>query len=478
VAEKTKHLLIVEDEDALRSAVAERLSDDGYTVDEARSGEDAVRMLDAFAYDVVVTDLRLPGMDGRDVLERGLERYPDLVVIVVTAFGTMKDAVEAIRRGAADYIAKPFQFEELLHVIRTSLERRQLTRENAWLRSQLEGRYSFAGLVGRSEAMRDLLALLETVSPSNSTILITGETGTGKELVARAIHRNSGRAGRFVALNCSAIPESLLEAELFGHVRGAFTGAVGNRVGRFELAHRGTLLLDEIGTMGAPLQAKLLRVLQEREFERVGDSQPLKVDVRVIAATNSDLDRLVSDGVFREDLYYRLNVIPVRLPPLRERRDDVPLLVQHFLERLGRECVPPRAGVTMSQEAMRCLMAFTWPGNVRQLENVIERAFALSPGRAQIEASALPVEIQRSKAAVVAPALPLPDEGVDFERTIAEAERDLIRRALDRTAGNKRRAAELLRLKRTTLVEKIKRLDLRDLAADPGVAACGGDADA
>ena len=478
MAEKSKHLLIVEDEDALRHAVAERLSDEGYVVDQARSGEDALRMLDAFAYDVVVTDLRLPGMDGREVLERGLERYPDLVVVVVTAFGTMKDAVEAIRRGAADFIAKPFQFEELLHVIRTSLERRQLTRENAWLRSQLEGRYSFAGLVGRSEAMRDLIALLETVSPSNSTILITGETGTGKELVARAIHRNSGRTGRFVALNCSALPETLLEAELFGHVRGAFTGAVGNRVGRFELAHRGTVLLDEIGTMSPPLQAKLLRVLQEREFERVGDSQPVKVDVRVIAATNSDLERMVRDGTFREDLYYRLNVIPVRLPPLRERRDDVPLLVQHFLERLGREHVPPRPGVTMSQEAMRCLMAGAWPGNVRQLENVVERAFALSPGRHQVEASALPAEIQQSKAASEPPAIPLPDDGIDFEQTIAGAERDLIRRALERTAGNKRRAADLLRLKRTTLVEKIKRLELRGLVAPAGADTSNGDANA
>jgi transcriptional regulator with GAF, ATPase, and Fis domain len=363
-------------------------------------------------------------------------------------------------------------------VIRTSLERRQLTRENAWLRSQLEGRYSFAGLVGRSEAMRDLIALLETVSPSNSTILITGETGTGKELVARAIHRNSGRVGRFVALNCSAIPETLLEAELFGHVRGAFTGAVGSRVGRFELAHRGTLLLDEVGTMSAALQAKLLRVLQEREFERVGDSQPVKVDVRVIAATNSDLERMVRDGTFREDLYYRLNVIPVRLPPLRERRDDVPLLVQHFLERLGREHVPPRPGVTMSQEAMRCLMSWAWPGNVRQLENVVERAFALSPGRQQVEASALPAEIQQAKASAEVPVIPLPDEGTDFERTIAGAERDLIRRALERTAGNKRRAAELLRLKRTTLVEKIKRLDMRGLEADAGAVAGGGDVNA
>jgi len=461
VSEKNKHLLIVEDEEALRSAVAERLADEGFLVEQAATGEEALRKLDDFAYDIVLTDLRLPGMDGRAVLEKGLERYPDLVVIVVTAFGTVKDAVDAIRRGAADFISKPFQFAELMHVLRTSLERKRLSAENAWLRSQLDARYRFAGLVGRSGAMRELTSLLETVAPTNSTILVTGETGTGKELVARAIHHNSGRPGRFVALNCSAIPETLLEAELFGHVRGAFTGAVGNRVGRFEQAHRGTLLLDEVGTMSAALQAKLLRVLQEREFERVGDSQPLKVDVRVIAATNSDLERKVREGAFREDLYYRLNVIPVRLPPLRERREDIPLLVQHFLERLGREHVPPRPGVAMSQGAMRLLMSFAWPGNVRQLENVVERAFALSPGRMQIEAGVMPPEIQHASPGGDPWAIPLPECGLDFESVLAAAERDLIRRALERTEGNRRRAADLLGLKRTTLVEKIRRLAVR-----------------
>ena len=464
--EKNKHLLIVEDEEALRSAVAERLSDEGFVVAQAGSGEEALRRLDEFAFDVVVTDLRLPGLDGVSVLEKGLERYPDLVVIVVTAFGTVKDAVEAIRRGAADFITKPFQFAELLHVLRTSLERKRLAAENAWLRSQLDARARFAGLVGSSAAMRELTSLLETVSPTNSTILVTGETGTGKELVARAIHDNSGRAGRFVALNCSAIPETLLEAELFGHVRGAFTGAVGSRVGRFEQAHRGTLFLDEVGTMSMALQAKLLRVLQAREFERLGDSQTLRVDVRVIAATNADLGHMVREGTFREDLFYRLNVIPVRLPALRERREDIPRLVQHFLDRLGREHVPPRPGVAFSQEAMRRLMAFAWPGNVRQLENVVERAFALSPGRMQIEAAALPAEIQDALPGAAPWTIPLPEAGLDFEQVIAEAERDLIRRALARTDGNRRRAADLLGLKRTTLVEKIRRLDLEASAGD------------
>jgi transcriptional regulator with PAS, ATPase and Fis domain len=269
-----------------------------------------------------------------------------------------------------------------------------------------------------------------------------------------------------VALNCSAIPETLLEAELFGHVRGAFTGAVGNRQGRFEQAHRGTLFLDEIGTMSAPLQAKLLRVLQEREFERVGDTQPVRVDVRVIAATNADLSRMVREGQFREDLFYRLNVIPIQLPPLRERREDIPLLVHHFLERCGRETDPSRTGLTMSQEAMRHLMAYDWPGNIRQLENAIERAIALSPGSQQIDLAALPPEVRNEVPGPEAWPIPFPESGVDFDAFMAHVERELISRALERSAGNKRVAADLLNLKRTTLVEKLKRLDRRD---EPGV---------
>ena len=259
----------------------------------------------------------------------------------------------------------------------SALEQRRLQSENAYLRAQLEERYRFEGVVGKGRAMAHLFQLLETVAPTNSTILITGETGTGKEVVARAIHHNSPRrVHRFVALNCSAIPETLLEAELFGHVRGAFTGAIGNRQGRLEQAHKGTLFLDEVGTMSPALQMKLLRVLQEREFERVGDTHTTKVDVRVIAATNSDLGSMVTEGLFREDLFYRLNVIPVQLPPLRERQEDIPLLVQHFLEKFAAATVPSRGSVTASQDAIRQLMAYAWPGNVRQLENAIERAFA------------------------------------------------------------------------------------------------------
>src|SRR6266487_2453894 len=385
----TKHLLLVEDEAPLRQAIAEQLGDRGYHVEQAETGEAAVVRLGDFAFDIIITDLRLPGVDGSAVIEAAVARYPDIIAIVVTGYGTVKDAVEAIKRGASDFVSKPFQIDELLHVLGSSLEQRRLKSENAYLRSQLEERYRFEGVIGKSRPMARLFQLLETVAPTNSTILITGETGTGKEVVARAIHHNGPRRlHRFVALNCSAIPESLLEAELFGHVRGAFTGAIGNRQGRLEQAHKGTLFLDEVGTMSAALQMKLLRVLQEREFERVGDSHTTKVDVRVIAATNSDLMRMVAEGHFREDLFYRLNVIPVQLPPLRDRKEDIPLLVKHFLDKFQ-----TAAPLTVSQEAMRRLMAFSWPGNVRPLENAIERAVAFSGGRTQIDVGDLPAEV-------------------------------------------------------------------------------------
>jgi DNA-binding NtrC family response regulator len=492
MAEAAKHLLLVEDEAPFRQAVAEQLGQHGYHVSQAESGEVALSQLSDFAFDIIVTDLRLPGIDGAAVIDAALGRYPDIVAIVVTGYGTMKDAVEAIKRGASDFVSKPFQIEELLHVLSAALEQRRLRSENAYLRAQLEARYQFGGIIGKSRAMTRLFQLLETVVPTNSTILITGETGTGKEVVARAIHHNSPRRmHRFVALNCSAIPETLLEAELFGHVKGAFTGAVGNRLGRLEQAHRGTLLLDEVGTMSPALQVKLLRVLQEREFERVGESHTTKVDVRIIAATNSDLAALVADGRMREDLFYRLNVIPIRIPPLRDRKEDIPLLVQHFLQkRRGDQGngtrLPPGAGaggspspkgkpsaawppdagqssrapqtVTVAQEAMRRLMSYSWPGNVRQLENVVERALAISGGRSQIDLADFPPELLETEPRPVTSPIALPDEGIDLDAFVAGIERQLIERSLERTHGNKEKAAQLLRLKRTTLVEKLRRL--------------------
>jgi DNA-binding NtrC family response regulator len=463
MTELTRHLLIVEDEAPLRQAIAEQLADHGYLVEQAESGEAAVARLADFAFDIIITDLRLPGIDGSSVVEAAVERYPDIVAIVITGYGTFKDAVNAIKRGAHDFVSKPFQIDALLHVLDSALEQRRLRSENAYLRAQLDEKYRFdQGIVGRSQPMVRLFQLLETIATTNSTILITGETGSGKEVVARAIHQYSPRRmHRFVALNCSAIPESLLEAELFGHVKGAFTGAVGNRQGRLDQAHKGTLFLDEVGTMSGALQMKLLRVLQEREFERIGESHTTKVDVRVVAATNSDLHRMVADGAFREDLYYRLNVIPVGIPPLRERKEDIPLLVQHFLEKFRRDGAPgnsPRPPLTVSQEAMRRLMSYAWPGNVRQLENAVERAVAFGAGRSQVDVLDLPSEVQQAQEAIVPTAVALPEEGLDLDSFVSRIERELIHLSLARTGGNKGQAAKLLNLKRTTLVEKLKRL--------------------
>jgi DNA-binding NtrC family response regulator len=466
-ASRGSHVLLVDDEEALRTVIAERLTERGFEVVQAASGEAALQALDRFAFDVLVSDLRLPGLDGRELLDAALARYPGLVAIVVTGYGTVKDAVDMIKRGASDFIAKPFQFDELMHVLSSALEQQRLRTENAYLHQQLDERYGLGSMVGRSAAMRALFQLVETIAPTNATILITGETGTGKEMVARAIHQTSPRhRERFVAINCSAIPETLLDAELFGHVRGAFTGAVGMRQGRLEQADRGTLFLDEVGTMPTQLQMKLLRVLQEREFERIGDTRTIKVDVRVVAATNADLHKMVKEGSFREDLYYRLNVISVHLTPLRERPEDIPLLVQHFLEKFRRDPrpapdsrLPTPDAITVSQEAMRHLMQFAWPGNVRQLENAVERAVALLGGRTRIELTDLPPDIQAAVAEPPAPWLfELPAEGVDLPALVGKLERELIDRALARTAQNKGAAARLLGLKRTTLVEKIRRM--------------------
>jgi DNA-binding NtrC family response regulator len=449
-----RHLLLVDDEETLRSVVAERLVDEGFEVVQASDGEAALKALDGFAFDVIVSDLRLPGVDGRQVIDAALTRYPGIVAIVVTGYGTVKDAVDTIKRGAADFIAKPFQFDELMHVLTSALEQRRLKSENAYLHQQLDERFGLGSMVGKSAPMRALFQLIETVAPTTATILITGETGTGKEMVARAIHQTSPRQrGRFVAINVSAIPETLLDAELFGHARGAFTGAVAMRQGRLEQADGGTLFLDEVGTMPMPLQMKMLRVLQEREFERIGDTRTIKVDVRVVAATNADLVKMVKEGSFREDLYYRLNVIAVHLAPLRDRPEDIPVMVQKFIEKFA-------AGrpLTVAQEGMRRLMAFSWPGNVRQLENAIERAIAMLGTRTQIEVGDLPPDLQSVVDDGEKPGLDLPAQGLDLPALVARIEKDMITRALGRTDNNKGAAARLLGLKRTTLVEKLKRL--------------------
>jgi two-component system response regulator PilR (NtrC family) len=454
-------VLIVEDDADLRETLCESLESAGFAVAQSADAAGAKERLEAFAYDGLVVDLHLPDTSGMSVLEEAVARYPEIKAVVMTGFGGVAEAVEAMKRGAIDFLIKPFQLSQLARVLETAVDQQRLRVENAELRAQLRGRFSFESLVGRDSTMQQLFQTLEMVSPMNSTVLIQGETGTGKELVARTIHHHSPRADqRFVAFNAAAIPEGLVEAELFGHVKGAFTGAISARVGRFELAHRGTLFIDEVSSMPLPLQAKLLRALQEREVERVGDSKPMKLDIRVIAATNADLRKLVKDGTFREDLFYRLSVIPVTLPPLRARRGDIPLLAQHMIKKSCRENNIQQKPLT--QEALRLLMAYHWPGNVRQFENAMEHAVAMSLTANEIGPEALPDEIRKPTETGFNAAIAIPDEGIDFSSIVQKLERDLIMRCLEKTGGNKRQAARLLNLSRTTFIDKLQRLNVEE----------------
>ena len=379
----TEHLeptiLVVEDDSDLRELIAETLESDGFTVTQAPDAAAALLHLRAFAFDAVVIDLRLPDADGMRVLDLALDCYPQIVSVVVSGFGGVTEAVAAMKRGAHDFLIKPFELPELSKVLATGLGQRHQRQENAEIRAQLQDRFRFDKIIGHSQPMEKMFSTLSLVAPLNTTVLLQGETGTGKELVAQTIHRNSSRAGqRFVAFNAAAIPESLAEAELFGHSKGAFTGAITSRVGRFELANRGTLFIDEVALMPLALQSKLLRALQEREIERVGESRPIKFDARVIAATSSDLPSLVKEGKFREDLFYRLNVVRITLPPLRNRPDDIQLLARHFVDKAcHRNHLSKR---TLGQDAIRALMGYDWPGNVRELENAVERTLWRSAG--------------------------------------------------------------------------------------------------
>jgi DNA-binding NtrC family response regulator len=449
-------VLVVEDEPDLRQLIAECLEADGFAVAQALGGADALERLRQYAYDGLIVDLRLPDADGMDILDEALTRFPTIRAVVITGFGGVSEAVRAIKRGAVDFLIKPFQLAQLSRVLRAAVEQRLLRQENAELRAQLQSRFRFDNIIGSSAAMRSVFSTLELVSPMHSTILIEGETGTGKELIARTIHHNSPRHDQhFVAFNAAAIPEGLVEAELFGHVKGAFTGAIQTRTGRFELAHRGTLFIDEVSSISLPLQAKLLRALQERQIERLGDSRPVKFDIRIIAATNVDLRRMVKEGSFREDLYYRLNVIPVRLPPLRDRKDDLPLLSQHFVRRSCEANGLPAK--TLTQETLRALMNYSWPGNIRQLENAVEHAVAMSGTGTELGVPQLPDEIRRPLESHAMPSMTIPDEGINFVSVISQLERDLIVRCLEKTGGNKRQAARLLQLSRTTLIDKLRR---------------------
>jgi DNA-binding NtrC family response regulator len=451
-------ILVVDDEDYMREIVRQALEGAGFEVEEAADGAVAMEMMRKYAYDVIVTDLRLPAVAGEKLLQEALTIFPETIVIIMTGYGNIQTAVDAIRMGAYDYLPKPFQLEEMVMRVEKGLQDRRLKSENSLFRSELQGKYQFANLTGNSPAMQQVYQMVAMVAMKTSTILISGETGTGKEVVARAIHYNGPRKDQpLVCVNCAAIPGDLLEDELFGHVKGAFTGAHQHRIGRFEQANHGTLFLDEIGSMPLDLQVKLLRVLQEREFPKLGGSSTIKVDVRIIGATNEDLSEKVRRGEFREDLYYRLNVIPILIQPLRQRREDIPLLASHFVKKF---CSEQQVAIKrVSHEAIKQLVSFEWPGNVRQLENAVEMAVALSGDRELLDVNDFPVVGRTPNEDAVFRNIDIPEDGVNFNTLISELERRLILQSLKVTGGNKKRAAGLLHLKRTTFVEKLKRID-------------------
>lgn len=439
-------VLVVDDEQSLREVLSIMLKRAGYAVTIAMDGEDAVELLQKEIFDLVITDLRMPKVDGMEVLKAVKSASPETVVLIITAFASADSAVEAMKQGAYDYLTKPFQVDEVQLIIRNALEKRRLTTENMLLKREMASQSSFAQLVGQSEAIQRVFEVVRKVADSKSNVLICGESGTGKELVARAIHYNSARSALpFVAVNCSAVPETLLESELFGHMKGSFTGAIANKAGLFEIANGGTIFLDEIGDTTPTIQVKLLRVIQEREFRRVGGSQDIKVDVRIVAATNKDLEKAVADGSFREDLYYRLDVIPIRLPPLRMRTGDIPLLVNHFLERFAKESGKPKP--VFSSDAMHVLLEHEWRGNVRELENLIERVVAFSVDGPVTEAD-VRGWLHRPTAPPPVQGMPLDltDEGVDLEGLINGIEKDLLLKALERSKWVKKKAARMLRL--------------------------------
>ena len=439
-------ILVVDDEQSLREVLSIMLKRAGYAVTSAMDGEEAIELLNKEIFDLVITDLRMPKIDGMEVLKAVKSASPETVVLIITAFASADSAVEAMKQGAYDYLTKPFQVDEVQLIIRNALEKRRLTTENMLLKREMASQSSFAQLVGQSEAMQKVFDVVRKVADSKSNVLICGESGTGKELVARAIHYNSARSVMpFVAVNCSAVPETLLESELFGHMKGSFTGAIANKAGLFEVADGGTIFLDEIGDTTPTIQVKLLRVIQEREFRRVGGNHDVKVDVRVVAATNKDLEKAVADGSFREDLYYRLDVIPIRLPPLRMRTGDIPLLATHFLERFAKESGKPKP--VISQEAMHVLLSHEWRGNVRELENLIERVVAFATAELVTDAE-VHGWLHRPATQSRHPTMPmdLTDEGLDLEGLINGIEKDLLLKALERSKWVKKKAARMLRL--------------------------------
>jgi len=458
-------VLVVEGNTDLRQSIVDSLKVNGLAAVHATDAADAIEQLRVQPYDGLVVDLQRPDADGQAVLDEALARYPDIRAVIITGFGGLAEAVAtATRHDGIDFLIKPFQLSQLPRVLHAGMERQRLREENAELRAQLKGKFRFENVIGRHSTMEALFRTLELVLPLNSTVLIHGETGTGKELIAATIHHHSPRAGaRFVAFNAAAFPESLAEVELFGDARGDVTATAASRAGRFELAHRGTLFIDEVASMSLPLQARLLRALQEREVERVGESRTARLDIRVIATTSVDLKTLVKEGTFREDLYYRLNVIPITLPPLRQRREDIPLLAQHFVKRSCEgNAVPIKV---LTPDALRALMAYDWPGNVRQLENAAEHAVAMSASKSEIGLEALPDDVRERARSMFVPTVAIPDEGLNFTSLVSQLERELILRCLEKTGGNKRQAARLLNLSRTTFIDKLHRLSLERGAA-------------
>jgi DNA-binding NtrC family response regulator len=452
-------ILVVDDESSIRVALFRALEKRGHQILTASSVAEAENLASGEqALDVILVDLRLPDGDGLELMARLQKAHPHCQALVLTGFGTIESAVQATKKGAFYYITKPFNIDEVLALVEKAIEHKKLSVENRQLKSQLHEKYKFENIVGQSPEITQVFEMIERVADSDSTVLITGESGTGKELVARAIHYNSARAEKLlVPVNCGAIPGELLESELFGHIKGAFTGAIANRQGRFEIANAGTIFLDEVGDMSPNLQVKILRVLQERRFEPVGSTKTLEVDVRIIAATHNDLDAAVLHKTFREDLFYRLNVIPIRIPALRQRKSDIPLLIQHFLQHFNETKRRDIQGC--SPEALDMLMSYNWPGNVRELENLIERLVILK-GRGTIELTDLPERYLQRTLPMDPDKVVVPNKGLDFNSAVDNFENALIMQALERTGWNRNKAASLLNLNRTTLVEKIKKKGL------------------
>ncbi|MCL6583398.1 MAG: sigma-54 dependent transcriptional regulator [bacterium] len=456
-----RSIIVIDDEESMCICLAIILRKEGYRVQYATHPEKAIELIKMHPFDLALLDIKMPGMSGLDLLKIIKETSPETVVIMMTAYASTETAVRAIKSGAYDYLTKPFKDNnEVKHIIRNALEKKQLTEENLALRtelSELRDQYRLDNLVGKSKKMREIFSIIRKIADSTSTVLITGESGTGKELVARAIHNCSRRREKpLVSLNCGAMPEGLLESELFGHVKGAFTGAISTKKGLFEMADGGTLFLDEIGTTPLSIQVKLLRVLQDREIRRVGSTEGIQIDVRLIAATNIDIKSAICAGTFREDLYYRLNVIPIHLPPLREREEDIPLLVEHFLRQFNKKS--SRGPKAISSEAMQLLCAYSWPGNVREMENTIERAVALA-AQDIIQPEDLPENIRRS-ATIETPVIDYNlEQGVDLEKIMDSLEKSLIFQALDKSKGNKTKAAELLNLSFRSFRYRLKKYD-------------------